>query len=151
MARSLRDQFDESAVRQLTAQDVHHSALYQAAKHDRLRGCRRCGELRARGRRPPHPTVHSQICQPVRMAVLLSQNMLNLKVVELRDAAPRLLIKGAKFGTVHAILALHLFDHEFGVGNDPQALVSMGDGKLEGSKKRGVFGKIIGVRAQVLT
>ncbi len=106
--------------------------------------------VRARSRRPAHTAVHGQICQPVRMAVLLPQNMLDLKVVKLRDAAPRLLVERAKFGAVHAILALHLLDHEFRVGDDPQAPVSVGDGKLERSKKRGVLGKVIGVRAQVL-
>ena len=76
--------------------------------------------------------------------------MLNLEVVELRDAAARLLVEGAEFRTVHPILALHLFDHELRVGDDPQALVPMGDGKFERRQKRGVLGKVIGVRAQVL-
>ncbi len=100
-------------------------------------------------RGPAHTAVHRQVCQPVRMTVLLPQNMLNLEVFELGDAAFRLLVEGPKFRAIHPILPLHLFDHEFRVGDDPQAPVPVGDGKFQGGEKRGVLGKVIGTGAQV--
>ena len=41
--------------------------------------------LEVEARRPAHTAIHGQVCQPVGMAVLLPQDMLDLKVVELRD------------------------------------------------------------------
>src|SRR5271155_1115182 len=84
------------------------------------------------------------------MAVLLSQNMLDLEVVELRDATASLLVKGTKFGAVHPILPLHLLDHKLRVGDYPQAPVAVGDSKFQRGKECGVLGKVIGMLAQIL-
>jgi hypothetical protein len=83
------------------------------------------------------------------MAVLFPENMLNLKVIDLRNAAASFLVKGPKFRAVYAILTLHLFDHEFRVGDDPQAPVPVSDGEFQGSEKRGILSKIVGPGAQV--
>ena len=83
------------------------------------------------------------------MAVLLSQDMLDLKVVELRDAVASLLVERAELRAVYPILALHLLDHEFRVGDDAQTPVPIDNGKVERGKKRGIFGKIIGVYPQI--
>jgi hypothetical protein len=83
------------------------------------------------------------------MTVLLPENVLNLEVIELRNAAASFLVEGPKFQTVDSILPLHLFNHEFRVGDDPQAPVPVADGKFQGGEKRGVLGKVVGPGAQV--
>ena len=85
------------------------------------------------------------------MAVLFPQNMLDLEVIEVRDAATRLLVERAKFRAVYPVLALHLLDHEFRVGDDPQTPMTLGDGKFQRREERGILGKVIGLLAQVLT
>jgi hypothetical protein len=84
------------------------------------------------------------------MTVLFPQNVLNLEMLDLGSAAAGFLVKGPKFRAIHAILALHLFDHQFRVGDHPQAPVPVGDGKFQGGEKRGVLSKVVGPGTQVL-
>jgi hypothetical protein len=77
------------------------------------------------------------------MAVLLPQNMLDLEVVQLRNTALGLLVEGAEFGAVHAILALDLLDHQFRVGDDPQTLVALGNGKFQRRQKAEYSAKLL--------
>ena len=105
---------------------------------------------RAGSRSPAHSAVHGHIGQPVGMAVLLPQNMLDLEVVKPRNTALGLLVQGTEFGAVHAILPLDLLDHQLRVGDDPQTPVPVGDGKLQRCQQGGVLGEVIGARAHKL-
>src|ERR1700677_4632612 len=122
----LWDDFYEGAVRQLAAEYVHHSVFHQAAEHHSLVGRRRSlgwSGGRAGSRSPAHSAVHGHIGQPVCMAVLLPQNMLDLEMVKPRNTALGLLVQRTEFGAVHAILPLDLLDHQLGVGDNPQTPV----------------------------
>ena len=105
---------------------------------------------RSGSRSPAHSAVHGHIGQPVRMAVLLPQNMLNLEVVKPRNTALGLLVERAEFGAVYAILTLDLLDHQLRIGDDPQTLVAVGDSKLQRCQQGGVLGEVIGVHTQEL-
>src|ERR1700677_1973612 len=48
------------------------------------------------GRPPPHTAIHGQVCQPVSMPILFPQDMLDLKMVELRDPQASLLVQRAE-------------------------------------------------------
>ena|ERR1700733_7230859 len=85
------------------------------------------------------------------MAVFFPQNMLNLEMLELGNAAASFFVKGTKFRTVHPVLTLHLLDHELRIGDDPQAPMTLGDGKFQGRQERRVLSEVIGLLAQVLT
>src|SRR6202044_933224 len=99
--------------------------------------------------RPAHTAIHGQVCQPVSMTVLLPQDMLDLKMVELRDPLASLLVERAQLWAVYPILPLHLLDHEFRVGDNPQTSVPIDNGKVERGQKRRIFGKVISVHSQI--
>ena len=63
--------------------------------------------------------------------------------------ASPLVARGPELGAVYPVLALHLLDHEFRVGDDAQTPVPINNGKVERGEKGGIFGKVIGVHSQI--
>ncbi len=96
-----------------------------------------------------HAAVHGLIGKLVGKLVSSTQGVLNLEVIQLADATLRFFPEGAQIGAVDLVSALHLTDHQLGVGDDAKAAVAVFQGPGKDGKQGGVFGEVVGAFAEV--
>lgn len=95
-----------------------------------------------------HAAVHSLIGEGVGGFVLMAEGVGDFEGFEFGDAIFSFLPEGFEVGGVDFVLALDLFDHEFGVGDDLEAGVVVVEGELEAGEEAGVFGVVVGADAE---
>lgn len=82
------------------------------------------------------------------MLVLSAQDVFDAKGIESGGAALRFFVERAQIRAVNAVLALHLLDHELGIGDDAEVGIAFGEREPKGGKQAGVFREIIGFYSQ---
>jgi hypothetical protein len=158
------DDFDEDTVREGgAAEDVDDTVFGEAAEHGvglrvgvgwscGFRGVgsgfeRRWGGLTG-GVGAFHSTIHGFVGEAVGVLVFVAEGVGDLEGFEFGDAVSGLLPEGLEIGGVDLVLALNLFDHQLGVGDDAEAGVVVVEGVLEAAEEAGVFGVVIGAHAE---
>ncbi len=97
-----------------------------------------------------HAAVHGFVGEAVGVFVFVTEGVGDLEAVEAGDAGFGFLPEGFEVGGVDFVLALDLFDHEFGVGDDAEGAVAVVEGELEAGEEAGVFGVVVGAEAEEL-
>ena len=97
-----------------------------------------------------HAAVHGLVGEPVGVLVFVAKGVRDLEAFELGDAVLRLLPKRFQIGRVDLVLALNLFDHQLGVGDDAEAGMTVVERVLEAAEEAGVFGVVVGADAEKL-
>ena len=76
--------------------------------------------------------------------------MLDLEFFELICPAAGFFPQGAQVGAVDFVFALHLLDHQFGIGDDTDTGLFVFEAPGEDAQESGVFGVVVGAFAEVL-
>jgi len=97
----------------------------------------------------PHAAVHGFVGEAIGFLVFVAEDVLDREGVELGDAALGFVVERAEVGTFDLVLALDLFDHQLGVGDDTEAGVVVFEREIEGGEEAGVFGEVVGADAEV--
>jgi len=90
------------------------------------------------------------IGETVGVLIFVAESVGDLEAIELRDAAFGLLIERTKIGRVDLVLALNLFDHQLGVGDEFDSWMTVIKCPLQNSQEAGVLGKVVGFEAEEL-
>jgi len=106
------------------------------------------GDLRDRGF--AHAFVHGFVGEAVGVLVAAAEGVAHLEFGDLAGELAGFFVKRAEDGAGYLVLALHLLDHQFGVGDDGEVLRVVFDGPLEDAEEAGVFGEVVGLDAEVL-
>src|SRR5215469_5731597 len=101
-------------------------------------------------RRVSHALVHGLVGQAVGLSVAAAQGMRDLETLKLTCEPPGLFPERAQCGTGYLVLAFHLFDHEFRIGDNPQLGDAVFPSPRENGQKSLVFSEIVGLAAQKL-
>ena len=78
----------------------------------------------------------------------MAKGMGDLEGLHLRDLLLCLVVERAEDRALDLVFSLDLLDHQLGVGDDAEAGVVVGEGKVEGGEQAGVFGEVVGLDAE---
>ena len=97
-----------------------------------------------------HAAVHGVVGELVGMLVAAAEGVADLEAIDAAGELSGFFKERAEDGAGYLVLALHLLDHQLGVGDDAEALDVVFDGPLEHAKKAGVLGVVVGADAEEL-
>ncbi len=96
-----------------------------------------------------HAAVHGVVGELVGEFVAASEGVLDFEALQLIGATAGFFPEGAQVGAVDFVFALHLLDHEFGVGDYAEAGVFVFEAPGEDAEEGGVFGVVVGAFAEI--
>ena len=94
--------------------------------------------------------VHGFVGELVGVLVSAAEGVANFEAGDAAGELSCFFKERAEDGAGYLVLALHLLDHQLGVGDDAEALDVVFDGPLEHAKKAGVLGVVVGADAEEL-
>jgi len=83
--------------------------------------------------------------------VAAAEGVADLEVGDAARETAGLFKERAEDGAGYFVFALHLFDHQLGVGDDAEALGAVLDGPLQDTQQTGVLGEVVGLDAEEFT
>ena len=96
-----------------------------------------------------HAAVHGVVGELVGFLVAAAQGVGDFEALQLIGTAAGFFPERAQVGAVDLVFALHLLDHQLGVGDDAEAATFVFKGPGENAEQGGVFGVVVGALAEV--